>query len=126
MKNSNFHINSQEELIKAIRFTSGGIGVDQFKNSVNIFEFFEWYMTDLLYCSEEKQKVGKKVINEIVNIFLEPVKIMSDFPNPQITKMEHSDFYINRVMNYGYTREEAINILNGKNPDGNNFVELPF
>lgn len=40
--------------------------------------------------------------------------------------MEHSDFYINLVMNYGYTREEAINILNGKNPDGSNFVELPF
>lgn len=29
-------------------------------------------------------------------------------------------------MSYGYTRKEAINILNGKNPDGSNFVELPF
>lgn len=39
---------------------------------------------------------------------------------------KHSDFYINLVMSYGYTREEAINILDGKNPDGSNFVELPF
>lgn len=29
-------------------------------------------------------------------------------------------------MSYGYTREEAINILDGKNPDGSSFVELPF
>lgn len=83
MKNSNFHINSQEELIKAIRFTSGSVGVEQFKNSIDIFEFLEWYILDLLYCSEEKQKVGKKVINEIVNIFLEPVKIMSEASNQQ-------------------------------------------
>lgn len=40
--------------------------------------------------------------------------------------MEHSDFYINLVMSYGYTRKEAINILNGKNPYGSNFIELPF
>lgn len=40
--------------------------------------------------------------------------------------MEHSDFYINLVMSYGYTREKAINILDGKNPDESNFVELPF
>lgn len=29
-------------------------------------------------------------------------------------------------MNYGYTREEAINILDGRNPDGSEFIELPF
>lgn len=81
MKHIDFNINTQEDLIKAIRFTSGGVGVEQFKNSKNIFEFIEWYMTDLLYSSEERQKVGKKVINEIVNIFLEPVQIMSDFSN---------------------------------------------
>lgn len=81
MKHIDFNINTQEDLIKAIRFTSGGVGVEQFKNSNNIFEFLEWYMTDLLYSSEERQKVGKKVINEIVNIFLEPVQIMSDFSN---------------------------------------------
>nr|DAR23101.1 MAG TPA: UBA-like domain protein [Caudoviricetes sp.] len=40
--------------------------------------------------------------------------------------MEHSEFYIRRVMNYGYTREEAINILDGKNPDGSSFIPLPF
>ena len=30
------------------------------------------------------------------------------------------------VMSYGYTREEAINILDGKNADGSEFIELPF
>lgn len=40
--------------------------------------------------------------------------------------MEHSEFAISIVMGYGYTRKEAINILNGKNPDGSSFVEIPF
>lgn len=40
--------------------------------------------------------------------------------------MENEEFYISMVMSYGYTREEAINILNGKNPNGSNFIELPF
>lgn len=40
--------------------------------------------------------------------------------------MRHSEFYIKRVMNYGYTRKEAINILDGKNPDGSSFISLPF
>ena len=40
--------------------------------------------------------------------------------------MKHEEYYISRVMNYGYTREEAINILDGKNADGSNFVQLPF
>ena len=33
---------------------------------------------------------------------------------------------ISTVISYGYTREEAINILDGKNADGSNFVQLPF
>lgn len=40
--------------------------------------------------------------------------------------MRHSEFYIKRVMNYGYTRKEAINILDGKNPDESDFITLPF
>lgn len=35
--------------------------------------------------------------------------------------MEHTEYDISIVMNYGYTREEAINIL-----DGSKFIELPF
>ena len=27
---------------------------------------------------------------------------------------------------FGYNREEAINILNGLNPDGSQFEQLPF
>lgn len=27
---------------------------------------------------------------------------------------------------FGYNREEAINILNGLNPDGSKFKQLPF
>lgn len=37
-----------------------------------------------------------------------------------------NNFYIERVMNFGYTREEAINILKGLNPDGTPKVFLPF
>lgn len=70
-----------KELLEAIRFTSGGVGVDQFKNTTDVFEFIKWYMLELLYLPEEKQEIGKKVINEIISLFLEPVKIMSDFPN---------------------------------------------
>ena len=40
--------------------------------------------------------------------------------------MEHTEYDISLVMSYGYTREEAINILDGKNPDGSKFIELPF
>lgn len=40
--------------------------------------------------------------------------------------MKHSDFAIAQVMGYGYNRDEAINILDGKNPDGSKFIELPF
>lgn len=42
------------------------------------------------------------------------------------TIMENKEFYISMVISYGYSREEAINILNGKNPNGSNFIELPF
>lgn len=37
MKHIDFNINTQEDLIKVIRFTSGGIGVDKFKNSKKYF-----------------------------------------------------------------------------------------
>lgn len=40
--------------------------------------------------------------------------------------MEHTKNAISIVMNYGYTREEAINILDGKNADGSKFIEIPF
>lgn len=40
--------------------------------------------------------------------------------------MKHEEYDISTVMSYGYTREEAINILDGKNADGSNFVQLPF
>lgn len=40
--------------------------------------------------------------------------------------MEHSEFNIRQVMSFGYNREEAINILNGLNPDGTPSIELPF
>lgn len=29
-------------------------------------------------------------------------------------------------MKFGYTKEEAINILNGLNPDGTKFIKIPF
>ena len=38
----------------------------------------------------------------------------------------HLKYIINFVMNYGYTKEEAINILDGKNPNGSEFIQLPF
>lgn len=40
--------------------------------------------------------------------------------------MEHTEYDISTVMSYVYTREEAINILDGKNADGSNFVQLSF
>ena len=40
--------------------------------------------------------------------------------------MKHEEYYISKVMNYDYTREESINILDGKNADGSAFIELPF
>ena len=40
--------------------------------------------------------------------------------------MEYSEISISMVMNFGYTKEEAINILDNKNPDGSKFIEFPF
>lgn len=40
--------------------------------------------------------------------------------------MEHTEYAISAVISYGYTREEAINILDGKNADGSAFIALPF
>ena len=40
--------------------------------------------------------------------------------------MKYSEIIISMVMNFGYTREESINILDDKNPDGSKFIELPF
>lgn len=33
---------------------------------------------------------------------------------------------IKQLQGFGYNREEAINILNGLNPDGSKFEQLPF
>ena len=41
-------------------------------------------------------------------------------------KLIHTKNTISIVMSYGYTRKEAINILDGKNADGSDFEELPF
>lgn len=41
-------------------------------------------------------------------------------------EMEHTKNAISIVMSYGYTKEEAVNILDGKNADGSKFIELPF
>lgn len=30
------------------------------------------------------------------------------------------------IMGFRYTKEEAINILKGLNPDGSEYIELPF
>ena len=40
--------------------------------------------------------------------------------------MNHIEYDISVVISYGYTREEAINILDGKSADGSAFIELPF
>lgn len=42
------------------------------------------------------------------------------------TIMEHTDEAISSVMSYGYTRKEAINILDGKNANGSKFIDFPF
>lgn len=33
---------------------------------------------------------------------------------------------IKRIMKFRYTKEEAINILNGLNSDGTKFIKIPF
>ena len=46
------------------------------------------------------------------------------------TKMEYTEAdrkaSISMIMNIGYTREEAINLLDNKNRDGSEFVDYPF
>ena len=40
--------------------------------------------------------------------------------------MEHTKEAVKMVKAFGYTEEEAINILDGKNADGTEIIELPF
>lgn len=40
--------------------------------------------------------------------------------------MEEREVAIKQIMGLGYTRDEAINILNGLNPNGSKMEELPF
>lgn len=40
--------------------------------------------------------------------------------------MEEREVTIKQIMGLGYTRDEAINILNGLNPNGNKIEELLF
>ena len=40
--------------------------------------------------------------------------------------MTHSEDSIRTVVAMGYNRDEAINILDGKNADGTEIIELPF
>ena len=40
--------------------------------------------------------------------------------------MEEHEVAIEQIIRFGYTRDEAINILNGLNPDGSKMEELPF
>lgn len=40
--------------------------------------------------------------------------------------MEHTKESVKMVKAFGYTEEEAINILDGKNADGTEIIELPF
>ena len=40
--------------------------------------------------------------------------------------MKHSNEAIKMVKAFGYNEEEAVNILDGKNPDGTEFIKLPF
>ena len=40
--------------------------------------------------------------------------------------MEHYEDSIRTIVAMGYNREEAINLLDGKNADGTEIIELPF
>ena len=40
--------------------------------------------------------------------------------------IKHTEYDISVVISYGYTREEAINILDGKNVNGSKFIKLPL
>lgn len=40
--------------------------------------------------------------------------------------MEEREVTIKQIIGLSYTRDEAINILNGLNPNGSKMEELPF
>ena len=40
--------------------------------------------------------------------------------------MKEHEVIIEQIISLGYTRDKAINILNGLNPDGSKMEELPF
>ena len=40
--------------------------------------------------------------------------------------MQHCEDSIKTVMAFGYNRDEAINLLDGKNADGTEIEQLPF
>lgn len=43
-----------------------------------------------------------------------------------LRKHLHHERSIKEIQGFGYTKSEALNILEGKNADGSNFEELPF
>ena len=51
---------------------------------------------------------------------------MRYYLNITMEENNHLKYIIDLIMNYGYTKEEAINILDGKNYDGSEFIQLPF
>ena len=40
--------------------------------------------------------------------------------------LTNSKINIRIIINYGYTKEKSINILDSKNSNGSNFITLPF
>ena len=40
--------------------------------------------------------------------------------------MTHSEDSIRTIVAMGYNRDEAINLLDGKNADGTEIIDLPF
>ena len=40
--------------------------------------------------------------------------------------MKHCEYSTRTVIAMGYNRNEAVNILDGKNADGTEIIELPF
>lgn len=43
-----------------------------------------------------------------------------------IKEVVPNEYIIRRIMGFGYTREEAINVHKGLNPDGTESEQLPF
>lgn len=80
------------------------------------------------FCSEWVEETGeacKDVHIDYGEVIVEPVTI----PDYDIIL---EDYYhqheesVKTVQSFGYTRAEASNILDGKNPDGTKFEKLPF